>query len=35
MVDTSIYARFMPREMSVQDYLDEQDARDPKILLEP
>lgn len=31
MVDTSIYARFMPREMSMQDYLDEQDARDQKV----
>lgn len=32
MVDTSIYARFMPREMSVQDYLDEQDARDQRVV---
>lgn len=30
-LDTSIYARFMPREMSMQDYLDEQDARDQKV----
>lgn len=30
-LDTSIYARFMPREMSMQDYLDEQDARDQRV----
>lgn len=30
MADTSIYSRFMPREMSMQDYLDEADARDQK-----
>lgn len=32
MTDTSIYSRFMPREMSMQDYLDEQDARDQKVM---
>lgn len=30
MADTSIYSRFMPPERSMQDYLDEADARDQR-----
>jgi hypothetical protein len=32
MADTSIYSRFMPQERSMQDYLDEYDARDQRAM---